>query len=241
MKKATSAVVILLIGFLLSVPSTQGGIAKVAKRWNMIDFYAGGSMITGEYEGLGSDDWDDIFFSPYSADVDGNDLYNTTFHLGFDYGQLRNNHMFFSIGFRYTKVEIEDSVVVDFPDAIGIVYFRENDFNINLFDLDFNLNYYPLNVNRHYLLPYLGVGFKGGFMVFDNEGRDPETGYEYESESEIKFTLSLNFGADLKIWSSPSGRSFVTLSSINSWDIVASDNRPKYLNIGGGIKYYFRP
>ena len=78
-------------------------------------------------------------------------------------------------------------------------------------------------------------------MSFATDARDPESGVDYADENELKFTVSVNFGADIKVWTAPSGRSYVALSSVNSWDLLASGQRPRYLNIGGAIKYYFRP
>ena len=81
--------------------------------------------------------------------------------------------------------------------------------------------------------PYAGVAVKGGLT------RISQTGYSDDHIADI--ALAVNFGADIRIWSSADARQFLTLSSVNSYDLFGSNNRPLYFNVGGAIKYYFRP
>ncbi len=243
MRKALSIVLTAALTGLFLFSTSQAGIARVAKRINVISFYAGSSAISGKYDGLGADKWNQIFETNLaSPDVDGGDLYKSCFHLGFDYGQLRGGKLLYSFGFRYTKVKFQDSTTVPFDDPgfLYIIRSLEDDFNVHLYDLGLDVNYFLFDLNLQRWSPYFGLGGKVGFMTFDAEGRSLE-GYEYSTESQIKSTIGVNFGADIKVWSAPKGRSFVTLSSVNSWDLFASGNRPKYLNVGGAIKYYFKP
>jgi hypothetical protein len=236
--KARNGLLVALI-MLLVAPAADAGIKKVAKRLSMIDFYAGGSIISGKYQGLGLDHWNDFFEKGFpSPSIDGSDIYKSTFHFGIDYGQLRNDHFLFTIGFRYTRVQVKDSINIPFDDPkYDYALMDVDDFiDIHLYDIDFNLNYFFTNAQHSLLAPYVGLGLKGGFM-----SKDPESAGGYADENELKFTVSANFGADIKVWTAPSGRSHVALSSVNSWDLLASGQRPRYLNIGGAIKYYFRP
>ena len=63
----------------------------------------------------------------------------------------------------------------------------------------------------------------------------------YDNENDLTLAASLNFGAEVKLHTAASGRSFVALASMNNWNFYAANDRPKYLHIGGGLKYYFRP
>ncbi|MDH4156270.1 MAG: hypothetical protein OEW00_03225 [candidate division Zixibacteria bacterium] len=241
--KARNGLLVVLT-MLLAAPAVDAGIQKVSRRMTMIDFYAGGSIISGKYEGLGLDHWNDLFDVGFaSPSIGGSDIYKSTYHFGIDYGQLRNDHILFTIGFRYTRVQVKDSINIPFNDPEYDYALMDFDdiFNVHLYDIDFNLNYFVTNAQRSLLAPYVGLGFKGGFMSFATDARDLESGLEYADENELKFTVSVNFGADIKVWTAPSGRSYFTLSSVNSWDLLASGQRPRYLNIGGAIKYYFRP
>ncbi|MFQ5499316.1 MAG: hypothetical protein ACE5FH_06560 [Candidatus Zixiibacteriota bacterium] len=226
-----------LISFL--APSGQAGLQRVARRLNVVSLTGGYSTILGSYEGIGSDSWREVFSTPGpDVDVDGDGLYEPTYHLGFSYGQIRNNRMYVGVGLAYTQVRTENTI--DVP-GYGRVMQLENDFDFNLYDINFDFNYHLTNVHRAAFSPYVGVGLVGGFFVSSSPGRDPQTGLKFASESQLKFTTRLNFGVDLKLVRSASKRSYVALSSVNSWDVLATGQRPKYLNIGVAIKYYFRP
>jgi hypothetical protein len=242
MHRLQVTVVALVLGVVTSWTQVEARIARVPQRLNMIEFFAGGSSITGNYTGLGADSWQELFVGARtSLEVDGSDMFKSTFHLGFGYGRLRNNRVLFSIGFLYTKVAYQDSILVRFPNAMGTYPTRNIYSHINLFDVDFNLDFFFNSLRHRPWSPFIGLNFKGGLMVFSTDLRDPMTGLKYATESQVKTTLGVNFGADVKIWRAPSGRSFMTLSSRNSWDILASGNRPRYLNIGVGWRYFFRP
>ncbi len=217
-------------------------LTKVPARVSIIDISGGYSMITGNYGGFRGDSWNKIFgLSGSNPSVTGSDIYSPTFHFGFSYGQLRNNHLFYSVGFRYTKIGLEDSTIVPFSPSPGIIYLEQSGLNLNLYDIDFNFNYYQSNVAVTGWSPYIGLGMRTGFQVLSAEGRDPESGLEYASESELKFALALNVGIDVKLTSAASNRSHFVLSSANSFDFLGSGNRPRYLNLGLALKYYFRP
>lgn len=237
--KSISLVVALIL--IISAGSAHS-IAKIPARVSVIDISGGYTMITGNYGGFRGDSWNEIFANTgTNPSVTGSDIYSPTFHLGFSYGQLRNNHLFYSVGFRYTKIGLEDSTIVPFTPSPGIIYLEQSDLNLNLYDIDLNFNYYQSNVAVSGWSPYVGLGMRTGFQVLSAEGVDPVSGLPYASETELKFALALNVGLDIKLASAASNRSHFVLSSANSFDFLGSGNRPRYLNLGLALKYYFRP
>jgi hypothetical protein len=136
---------------------------------------------------------------------------------------------------------LKDSTIVPFTPSPGIIYLEQSDLNLNLYDIDFNINYYQSNVAVSGWSPYVGLGMRTGFQVLSAEGVDPVSGLPYASETELKFALALNVGIDVKLTSAASNRSHFVLSSANSFDFLGTGNRPRYLNLGLALKYYFRP
>jgi len=220
---------VLLLALIFAFSSfAEAGIKRVAKRWNVIETYGGYSSPIGSYHTIGTIDF--VNASGIIIDIDADLVYDPTFHLGITYGQLRGGHLLYSIGFRYTKIETLDTFVVD-PTISYIFYPVKPSFN--QYDVEFNVNYLAANISKSPIAPYIGIGFHGGFTS--------QTATGYETESWFTLAVGLNFGADFKLWGDPKSRSFVTLSSINSIDLLGSDQRPRYLNFGVGLKYYFRP
>lgn len=214
-----TAILLALILPMLVSP-VDGGIIRVAKRYSVIDFYGGTSSPVGSYDNIAGI----IYFvdgrgRPF--EVDGDKIYDPTYQLGFSFGQLRNSNMLMKIGFRYTNVEVAGN-----DPLFSFVKLRQ-------YDLDINFNYLLMNIIEHSFVPYVGVGFRAGFTNAEAAG--------YRSEARINTVLAANFGAELKLWEGAKKQSFITIASVNSYDLFASGNRPKYLNIGGALKYYFRP
>ncbi|MFQ6008785.1 MAG: hypothetical protein ACE5K8_07545 [Candidatus Zixiibacteriota bacterium] len=199
---------------------SEARILRVAKRYHLIDFYAGYATPHGEYWKMGDVHFVDRFSRPVALDAD--EWLDETYFLGFDYGTLYRAHWLFMVGFRFTDHNVMD--VFDIPEEI---LYRQ-------YDLELNLNHMFNDLGHLYWSPYVGIGTQMGFTSFKIKGTAND-------QSDLKFAFSLNFGVDFKIWGAPGGRSFVTLSSINNFNLFASDDRPKYLNLGAGIKYYFRP
>jgi len=226
-KKFRIPLLLALILPALCLPA-RGAMVRVAKRYNLIDVYGGASTAVGKYDGIaGFTDFRDEDGS--LIDIDADLIYKPTFHLGFNYGQLRNNRMLATIGFRFTDVAQEDAGVLLFISSQGAAA----EAKLRQFDLDFNFNVLLMNITEKSLSPYVGVGFRAGFTSATAKG--------FESESHLNTVLAGNFGAELKLWEHAKKRSFVTLASVNSYDLFSSSDRPKYLNIGGALKYYFRP
>lgn len=228
MSKITKLSLLSLVLILAVSSLTEARIARVAKRLNVIEFYGGYSHPIGSYHTIGTIDF--VNNSGILADVSASRVYDPTFHLGLTYGQLRGGHLLYSIGFRYTKIKALDIFVVDPFVSYRFVPVKPS---FNQYDIDFNVNYLVANITKAPVVPYVGVGFHGGITA--------QTATGFEAENWLTLALSLNFGLDLKVWGTPKSRSLVTLSSINSINVLASDKRPRYLNIGAGLKYYFRP
>ena len=219
---------IFLIAAAAVLYSSQNSLAitKVARTMNVMEFFGGGSLPVGDRNGLPDFDF---LINNRLVDVNSQDIYKNSFHFGLDYGQLRSSHFLLSIGFRYTKHEVQDTI----PLTTDTVVTVSGNPSYNQFDIDLNFNYLVGDIMKSSFAPYAGIGLQGGLTSISQKG--------YDTSHEVGLGLSLNFGADFKIHSSADGRSFLTLSSINNYNFYGSNNRPKYLNIGGGLKYYFRP
>ena len=220
MKTKTLCVIAVAALILGGAVSADAAIRRIPASYNMLNFYGGYSTPHGEYGEVGLVQFVDNFDRPIEIDAD--EAFDGTFHFGFDYGTLRAKRFLVLIGFRYTEHAVQQWIL-DVPPV---------DFNYRQYDLEFNANYYLVDLTTQMASPYIGAGFQAGMTSTEPDG--------YDSETDIKVALSLNFGADLKIFQAPNNRSFVTLASMNNYNLVGSDDRPNYLNIGGAIRYWFR-
>jgi len=211
----------------------EGAIVRVAKRYYTLDVSGGASTPVGKYDGFV--DFVDFFDAEgRPVDVDADVLYDPTFHLGINYGQLRNDRMLLTLGFRWTKIEFTNIGGLNTVGREGLpIFFEAKKPNVNQYDLDINFNYLFAAIAKQTFAPYVGVGFRAGFTAVTAKG--------FSSETRLNTVLCGNFGAELKLWEQAKKRSFLTLASVNSYDLFSSGGRPKYLNIGGALKYYFRP
>jgi hypothetical protein len=206
----------------------NGEIVRVARRYNVINFFGCSSSPVGKYDGLvGFVDF--INTQGHLVKVDGDKIYDPTYQLGFSYGQIRNNQMLLEIGFRYTRIEQTGDSPLTFSTSDGYSVVAK----LHQYDLDINFNYLFMNIIEQSFAPHIGVGFRAGFTNASASG--------FNSEAHLNTVLAANVGAELKIWEGAQKRSFITLASVNSYDLFGSGDRPKYLNIGGAFKYYFRP
>ena len=210
---------------LLSVENVSA-ITRTTRTLNFVEFYAGSSMPQGTYTGL--PDYDFIINGSL-VDVDAKDVYDNSYHFGLGYDRLRGSHLLFSLGFQYTRHDVFDSIPLSPTDYVTV----EGAVNYNQFDLDFNLNYMITDITKSPFAPYVGIGVQAGLLSISGGG--------FQSQNEVMLGLRLNFGADFKIWSAKDGTSLLTLSSLNSYDFYGSNQKPKYLNLGFGFRYYFRP
>ncbi|MFH1686142.1 MAG: hypothetical protein ABIE70_01305 [bacterium] len=227
MKTKTVAIsLFLMIASGLVADAARAGMVRVAKRYSVLDFLGGCSKPVGTFDGIGPTDFD-ADGVPKQADAD--DAFDPSFHLALSYGQLRNDHMLYQLGFRYTNIKDVDTITTTDGQRI---YYQGVDPVFRQFDLDFNFNYLFMNITKTFLAPYVGVGFRAGMTTVGGEG--------YSTEAELNIATAVNAGAEVKVWQAPKGRSFVTLASANSYEFYVSGNRPRYLNIGLGLKYYYR-
>jgi hypothetical protein len=213
-----------LIVFLVTWLPTEARIERVAKKFNIVEFYGGYSHPIGNYHIIGNENFES---GGRIIDLEASKVYDPTFHFGLAYGQLVRGHFMYSLGFMYTKIHTEDTFFVS-PGEFYV--FTPVKPAFNQYDIFLNFNFTPTDITNTPLSPYAGIGLCAGITS--------QTAPGYESENWLTGAVGLNFGADFKIWGPPKSRSLVTLSSVNSVQLLASDKRPKYVNIGFGIKYY---
>ena len=139
-----------------------------------------------------------------------------------DIGRLNNDHLYTGFGIRYTKVEMD-----------RLVDLSPSNLRFHQFDINMDVNFYPVSPIEEPVTPYFGPGLAFGLTTASARG--------YDSESQLNLTLNLNFGIDFRVWKAADGRSLLALSSVNSANILSTGDRPKYVNIGGALKYFFRP
>jgi len=212
---------LVLIFSVVFFPITQKAFAvsKVSRTMNVIEFFGGSAMPHGKYGGIL-----DITFVDQNnpIKIDAEDFLDNSFFVGFNYGVLLRGHSLVQLGFRYTNHNV-DTTVINF--GVDYSYYQT--------DLDMNYKLYFVDLNKSSFSPFIGAGVQSGFTTLNLNGID--------TERDLDIVLSLDFGGDLKLWSSADGRGYLTLSSTNDYNFTSSNNRPKYLDLGVGLKYYFRP
>ena len=214
---------------LLSVASADA-VSRVGRRFNVFEFGAGYASPIGKYDNFGGESFIDEYDRFRQLDADH--VFNSSYSIGAFGGQLRNR-VFVSVGVAYTKVNQLDTIVVGglgyvFPYADAVVF---SDFH--QWDLRLNVNYQFADITIDPITPYVGLGFAAG-LIYESA---PGLSTTYDANT----MFSLNFGAEFKVWTSDNNRQFVTLASVNSYDLLSSGYRPRNLNIGGAIKIYMRP
>lgn len=228
MQKRT-LVPILSIILLLTSAMDSAAVTRVARKLNVIEFSAGSGIPWGEYDRLRPFDF---IINNRFVKIDADAVYDPSLHLAVSYGQLVGGRFLLTVGIRYTDVNTVDTI------NLPLDTFFVPDENIagikwTQYDLDVNFNYYIADISKMSFAPYGGVGLSAGLNRFSSD--------LFEAEYEATFALNLNFGLDIRLGSGSSGKSFLTLSSVNSWNAYASGHRPKYLNIGGALKFWFKP
>jgi hypothetical protein len=205
-------------------------IVRVAPSWSFTEIYVQGGSALGSYNGFPTQDFL-LDGSTGFAEFDGSDLYENGLSLGIAFGRMRAGRFAFSVGFRYSNSDLTTR---------PLLYTRGGDewtlqldkVTIRQYDVDLNFNIFLLPLTRSMFSPYVGVGASAGFSQAD--WRD------FEDENSANAALNLNFGAELQLNKPGDSRSFFALASTNTWNMVASDDRPRFLYFGGSIKYYFK-
>lgn len=217
-------IVAILLAIVMSVPA--GAVVKVTRSLNVFELYGSFAKPLGTYDGVPGDD----FGAEWEFDADS--AYDAAFMIGMSYGRLTAYNVYGTVGFRYTAHALRDTLrneighitwpldaFVDFPD-------------VKQFDLTLDLNYVPFDLFHSGWSPHAGLGVRAGLTTIYFKG--------YDSQSELNVALAANFGAEVKLYNNKEKRTFVTLASVNSWEFMASGNRPHYLTIGGALRYYFK-
>ncbi|MCH7946305.1 MAG: hypothetical protein IIC66_00740 [candidate division Zixibacteria bacterium] len=206
---------------LLSVENVSA-ITRTARKLNMVEFFGGINTPHGEYDGLVNGPFLDDTNSPIS--LDANQWLDNSFFLGLSYGALYGGNSLFQIGIRYSDYNVDRSVII-IEGGIDYSYYQ--------LDLDVGYKYLLTSLNNSTFSPHIGASASAGFTTLNPKG--------FQSESELNIGFSLEFGGDLKIWSSADNSNFLTLASANNYNLLSSNSRIKNLNLGLGIRYYFRP
>ena len=216
--------------------SPTHAIQRVAQSWGFLEVSGGFAKPLGSYNGTA---FGDFTYNGRLLDIDGDDLYDGGVFFKVALGALHQGRFQGSVGFGFARNNVNNPVVAQVGDNIvqyswtyGGTSALIQDMKLSQYDLDVNLNFLPLDLHRMGWSPYVGLGFHAGYSTLS--GRD------VQSESEGNIGLGLNFGAEIRLFEDKGKRSFVTLASVNSWDFAVSGDRPKYLQVGGGLRWYFK-
>lgn len=205
-------------------------ISKVAARYNVMEFTVGSAQPYGSYDRIGIGNYEIVFLNEFNQpfEFDADELYANSSSFGINYGRLFNNNIVFNVGFSFVDAKISD----DFK-ALFISNSYMQILKLRVYNVDFNWNYYFMSPVKQTLAPYAGVGFQAGLLSASVKG--------FSSESDFVMATAFNFGIDLTVWKAKNKMSKLALSSVNSYQFYASDSRPKYMTLGLGLKYFFRP
>jgi hypothetical protein len=228
--KIKSVALIALVALVFLGASSALAIVRTAPRWSFTEFYVSYASPLGTYDGMPTYDFD-LADGGGLVEFDASDIYDPTYAIGFGFGQIRDGHVAYSLGFKYTAHELLAEEVYYEGESV-IRSLADTDVKMHQFDLLLNINYYLTDMNVSTFAPYIGVGLHGGITRVD--------WYLFEDENDANVALSANFGFDVKLSPADQNRSYWALASANQVNLVASGNRPRYLHIGGAIKYYFK-
>ena len=220
---------LLALVILLILSGSSFAIQRTAARLSVVE---GG---VGYFTPVGSNDGtviQDFVFDGIRFEPDADRIYDDGVSLWIKYGKVINRHWQATAGFRYAQADFKDTVLAS-SGGLDVGFFIDVETPTFVqYDLEVNLDYMLTDITEVFISPYAGIGLSGGVIgaTFKN----------FEDEYDATFAARVNFGADLRIWTAADKRGIVTLASVNSWDFAASGDRPKLLQIGGALKYYFR-
>lgn len=219
-----------LLVFVAVLASSADAIERVGRKLNFVEISGSYLTPTGEVESFTGVP-DELFPAEIRPlELDANEAYDGTFALGIAIGQVNAGSLGWSLGFRYTKHDLKDSI--DLP--ADYIWIPDPDFSLNQYDLELNVNYYLTDITQSVIAPYVGVGVVAGILSGSYDDED-------YSESELKALGALNFGFDLRLWEGSNGRDMVSLVSQNRYDLVSTEERPRYWNFGAALRFYIRP
>ncbi len=217
---------LILIVFSLIAVGTASGVARVAKRYTTLEFLGGYSTPVGQFDGIGPFNFDDDAGRRF--EIDAANVYDPSAHFGITLGRLFNRKMWLGVGFRYTRPAPVDTFFVD---DFNYFYIADPP-TFNQYDLDVSFHYLFTDISQQRLAPYIGAGMRAGLTSFGYEG--------WDSEAEVNLALAVNGGIEVKLLETTAKRTFLTVVSNNSYEYWVSGNRPRYLNLGLALKYYYR-
>lgn len=209
---------LLVVAGLLAYTSPSDAVVRSARQTGYVEFTIGGSSPFSEYDRLGSFDFVDNNDRPVF--VDGRDVFDPTYTLGFAVGGLVNDQYTLGIGFKYTRAELDRFTASRIDD----------NFRYHLYELTLDMNLYLLPHSKATIAPYVGAGVGLGAFAESAPGLD--------TQADLVGDFHLNFGADFALVNEASTGGRLTISSINSLTIGTLNDRPKYLTIGAGLRYF---
>jgi hypothetical protein len=175
--------------------------------------------------------------SPFATD-DGDilefnapNVYKDGYYLGIGIGQVMDGAWFASVGFDYARNEVQRPIEQRFGDDIFSTT-MERGTTYRQYDLTFRTSYSFIDLDHNPMSPFVGLNGSAGLQVLSAPG--------YASNNEFDFGLGLDFGLDFKVWSASDKRSFMTVSSMNSWNLVSTGARVSHLSVGAGIRYFYK-
>lgn len=212
------------------VGSPAYGIERVAARFGYLELRFSYAMPQGEYDGIPGMDF--VFDSTELVSFDAGRVFDDGFAAGLTYGQMLGGNWRASVGFDYARNKIKNPILQE----KGIYEYRItflDDETYQQYDLTFRGAYSPTNLAQTPWSPFVGLGASAGLSSATAPG--------YENQLEFDFGMSLDFGVDVKLWQAADNRSFLALSSMNSWNFLTTAQRISHLQVGGGIRYFFKP
>ncbi len=221
--------IVLLVTLILLQAASAGAITRAARKVGFLELHGGYAMPQGEYDGIPGHAFD---FGGEIVNFDAKRVYDDGFSVGFSYGQILNKHWLVSVGLDYATNKVKNPIIqVIEPYQYQVDFIHDPTYKS--YDFTVRSLYSLFNPVRHSWSPYFGLAAVAGMTAVTVPGAP--------SESEFAFGLNIDFGLDVKVWQLTDSRQFVTLSSINSWNFMSTNERVSHLQVGAGIKYFFGP
>lgn len=219
MKRSLILMVLIGIAGVLMVGETQA-LTKMPKELNYMSFYLGNSSPYGDADGIPGFDFGG------GLETDASNVWGDALYGGFDYGTVYFNHWSLAIGFRFVSHEFKNPVVD--PD---FTWTLNQGTKVRQYDVGCDFHYYLNDLRAKNWSPYAGVSLYSGFTTISAPGA--------ESVNRLNLTFGLDFGAEIRVYKSKSSKNFVTLGSVNTYNLLATGDRPKYFQLGGVLRYFF--
>jgi len=218
------------LALILAAGTPAFAIQRVAARFGVLEVRFGYAMPQGQYDGLPGLDF--IFDETELVEFDADRVYKDGFALGLSYGQMLGGNWRASVAFDYARNEIKNPIFQRIGDYEYTITLPDK-WTFHQYDLTLRGAFAFTDLSQMAWSPFVGLGVSTGLSTVRSPG--------YATESEFDFGMSLDFGLDVKLFQAADNRSFVALSSINSWNFLSSGERASHLQVGGGIKYFFKP